>query len=232
MAAVPRETGDDRITWEQAALRRVATLVALAAPPAEVFAAVTEEAGRLLGADYTTMARYDPDGARTVVAGWSCTGAALPAGARARLGGRNVPTLVFQTHRPARIDDYASASGPLAEDARTMGLRAAVGVPIRVEGGLWGVIVLGSRAAPLPADAEARLAGFTELVATAIANAEARTELRGFAEEQAALRRVATLVARGAPPGRCSPRSPRRPGGCWAPTTRRWPAMNRTARER
>ena len=67
---------------EQAALRRVATLVARAAPPEEVFAAVTEEAGRLLGADYATMARYDPDGARTVVAAWSSTGAAFPVGSR------------------------------------------------------------------------------------------------------------------------------------------------------
>ena len=52
---------------------------------------------------------------------------------------------------------------------------------------------------PLPSGAEARLAGFTELTATAIANAQARVDLRGFAEEQAALRRVATLVARAAP---------------------------------
>ena len=97
---------------EQAALRRVATLVARAAPPEEVFAAVTEEAGRLLGADYTTMARYDPDGTRTVVAAWSSTGTVFPVGTRWSLGGRNVTTLVFQTGRAARIDDYAEATGP------------------------------------------------------------------------------------------------------------------------
>jgi signal transduction histidine kinase len=199
MAVVPRRTGDDRFTAEQAALQRVATLVARAAAPEEVFALVTEEAGRLLGADNTTMARYDPDGARTVVAAWSSNGAALPAG-RARLGGRNVPTLVFQTGRAARIDDYADASGPVAEVVREFGFRAAVGVPVSVEGRLWGVMVVGSREEPLPAGTEGRLAGFTELAATAIANAQARVELRGFAEEQAALRRVATLVARAAPP--------------------------------
>ena len=200
MAAVPGGTGDDRIKGEQAALRRVATLVAGAAAPVDVFISVTEEARRLLGADYISMARYDPDGTRTVVAAWSSTGASFPVGDRARLGGRNVPTLVFQTGRAARIDDCASASGPLAEGSRAIGLRAAVGVPIRVEGGLWGVIIVGSRAEPLPADTEARLAGFTELAATAIANAQARTDLRKFAEEQAALRRVATLVARAAAP--------------------------------
>jgi signal transduction histidine kinase len=200
MAGLPGRTGDDRFTGEQAALRRVATLVARAAAPEEVFAAVTEQAGRLLGADYATMSRYDPDGTRTVVAAWSSTGAARPVGSRERLGGRNVPTLVFQTGRPARIDDYAGASGPLADAAREFGLRAAVGVPVIVEGRLWGLMTVDSRVEPLPAGTEARLAGFTELAATAIANAEARVELRGFADEQAALRRVATLVARAAAP--------------------------------
>jgi signal transduction histidine kinase len=201
MAALPGRTGDDRFTGEQAALRRVATLVARAAAPAEVFAAVTEEAGRLMGADYTTMTRYDPDGAGTVVAAWSRTGAAFPVGTKARLGGRNVPTLVFQAQLPARIDDYSSASGPIADAVREFGFRAAVGVPVSVEGELWGAVMVASRVRPLPAGTEARLAGFTELAATAIANAQARVELRGFAEEQAALRRVATLVARAAPPG-------------------------------
>jgi signal transduction histidine kinase len=200
MAALPRRTGDDRFTGEQAALRRVATLVARAAAPEEVFSAVTEEAGRLLGADHTMMDRYNPDSSRTVVAAWSSTGPAFPVGNREMLGGRNVPTLVFQTHRAARIDDFDYASGPIAEANSEFGFRAAVGVPVSVEGGLWGVMVVESRAGPLPAGTERQLAGFTELAGTAIANAQARVELRGFADEQAALRRVATLVARGAPP--------------------------------
>jgi signal transduction histidine kinase len=188
---------------EQAALRRVATLVARAAPPGEVFAAVTEEAGRLLGAHHATMARYGPDGAVRVAAWNSASAAApIPVGARVSLGGRNVATLVFQTGRPARIDDYAGASGPAAGFMSEFGTRSAVGVPVSVEGRLWGAIIMfvASRNAPLPAGTEARLAGFTELAATAIANAQARVELRGFADEQAALRRVATLVARAAPP--------------------------------
>ena len=201
MTASPGRAGDDRIAGEQAALRRVATLVARGAPPEEVFAAVTEEAGRLLQADYGSMARCDPDATRTVVANWSRTGAAVfPVGSRTRLGGRNVSTLVFQTGRPARIDDYADTSGPVAETAREFGLRAGVGAPVNVEGRLWGVMVAGSKAGPLPAGIEARLAGFTELAGTAIANAQARVEVRGFAEEQAALRRVAMLVAGAAAP--------------------------------
>jgi signal transduction histidine kinase len=191
------------IAEEQAALRRVATLVARAPPPEEVFAAVAAEAGRLLCADVTLMSRYDPGGAITVLGAWSGTGAAVPfpVGTQTSPGGRNVTTLVFRTRRPARIDDYAGATGPPAVVARGWGFRSSVGAPISVEGRLWGVLTVAStREEALPADTEVRLAGFTELVATAIANAQARVELRGFAEEQAALRRVATLVARAARP--------------------------------
>ena len=149
------------------------------------------------------MSRYDPDGAITTVAAWTSTGGAapVPVGTRTSLGGRNVTSLVFQTGRPARMDDYADASGPIGDVSLDCGVRASVGVPISVEGRLWGAILaVSSREEPLPADTEVRLAGFTELVATAIANAQARVELRRFADEQAGLRRVATLVARAAPP--------------------------------
>jgi len=84
---------------------------------------------------------------------------------------------VFQTGRPARIDDYAGASGPLADAAREFGIHAAVGVPVSVERRLWGVMMVGSAAEPPPAGTEARLADFTELAATAIANAEAQAAL-------------------------------------------------------
>ncbi|MCU1604614.1 MAG: histidine kinase [Modestobacter sp.] len=180
----------------------MATLVAQAAPAEKAFAAVTAEVGRVLSADVTLMSRYDPDGAATVVGAWNSTGAAAPTpvGSRFELGGRNVHTLVCETHRPARVE-RAEASGAAAEVFRVWGIRSCVGVPISVEGRLWGVMsVVSTRDEPLPADTELRLAAFTELVATAIANAQARMELRGYAEEQAALRRVATLVARAAPP--------------------------------
>jgi len=195
VVALRQRPRDDRIAGEQAALRRVATLVAQAAPPERVFAAVAEEAGRLLGADYMTMTRYDQDRAGTVVASWSRAGSAFPVGLRARLGGHDLQTTILQTGRTARIDDYGDASGPIADAVREFGFRAAVGAPVSVEGGLWGIVIVGSRAGPLPDETEERLAGFTELAATAIANAQARMELRRFAEDQAALRRVATLVA-------------------------------------
>ena len=188
---------------EQAALRQVAMLVAQAAPPEAVFAAVAAEAGRLLGVDAAVLARYDPRDSVTVVGVWTSTDAAVPTpvGTHLPVGGDNVTTLVFRTGQAARIE-YAAASGVIGDVAsRDWGWRAAAGVPIRVEDQLWGIMVVTLiREELLPADTEARLAGFTELVATAIANTQARMELRGSADEQAALRRVAELVARGAPP--------------------------------
>jgi len=158
---------------QQAALRRVATLVARGLPAQEVFAVVTEEARRLLDVDLVSMDRYDPDGTVTVLAARPAT-----LGTRWSIGGRNVSTLVFQTGRPARIDDYGEASGPGAVPTRDWGVRSAVGVPITIEGRLWGVMFVASRRArSLPADTEARLADFTELAATAIANAEAHAAL-------------------------------------------------------
>jgi signal transduction histidine kinase len=203
MDASPGRTRDHRIAQEQAALRRVAELVAGGPPPEEVFSAVAEEAGRLLEVDFATLVRYDPQDAITVAGTWTRTGAppSMPVGSRLPLGGRNLTTLVYETGRPQRID-YGDVSGTIGDTAaRDWGLRSSAGVPIRVEGRLWGaVLVAFTREESLPADAEGRLAGFTELVATAVANAQARTELRRFAEEQAALRRVATLVAGAASP--------------------------------
>jgi GAF domain-containing protein len=194
---------------EQAALRRVATLVARPAPPEEVFSAVTAEVGRLLEVDFTHLSRYDPDGAATTVGTSYSTGGAgpVPGETRWSLGGQNVTTRVYQTGRPARIDDYDDASGAGADVGREWGFCSAVGVPINVEGRLWGfMLVAYTHEEPLPGDTEVRLAGFAELVATAIANAEghaqledSHAELRRLAQEQAALRRVATLVARGVP---------------------------------
>jgi GAF domain-containing protein len=180
----------------------LATLVAGGAPSEELFAAVTEEVGRLLPVDYAALSRYEPDGTLDYLAAWSATGKPFPpVGTRVIIGGNNVSSLVFETGRPARIDSYADASGPLAGAIREEGVRSAVGAPIIVEGRVWGVMGVGSiLELPLPGDTEARLASFSELVATAIANAETRAGLARLAEEQAALRRVATLVARGGAP--------------------------------
>jgi signal transduction histidine kinase len=187
---------------EQAALRRVATLVGRGGPPEAVFTAVLEEVGRLLSVDMATMCRYAPDRTETLIATWGPAGERFHVGRRWPLEGDNLGALVFDTGRPARLDRYAdSASGPLGAAALEAGIRSAAGAPIIVEGNLWGVICAASTLEkPLPAGTEARLASFTELVATAIANAESRAALGQLAEEQAALRRVATMVARGAAP--------------------------------
>jgi GAF domain-containing protein len=203
IANTESRAGLTRLAEEQAALRRVATLVASGAPPAELFAAVTEEAGQLLPVDSAAMGRYDSDGMFTTVAAWSAGVSAFPVGGRWVPEGKNVMTIVFETGRPARIDDFADASGPVGVAAREAGYRSGVGTPITVEGHLWGVMTAASSAEePLPPDTESRLASFTELVATAIANAESSAGLARLAEEQAALRRVATLVAEGVPPVR------------------------------
>jgi signal transduction histidine kinase len=200
----PDEARLRQLAEEQAALRRVATLVARATPPDHVFAAVAEEAGRLLSVDSAILVRYDPpQDALEVVGVWTRTGAPAPTpvGGRLPLGGRNVTTVVYQTGQPARID-YSDVSGVIGQVAsHGWGLRSSVGVPVSAEGRLWGCIVVAfASQGLLPADTEARLASFTELLATAIANADSRAELARLAEEQAALRRVATLVAHGVPP--------------------------------
>jgi signal transduction histidine kinase len=152
--------------------------VARGAPPAEAFMAVTEEVGRLLGADYTVMSRYDPDGWMNVMASWAADPRRpFPFGRHGELGGRNLHTLVFQTRQPARLDDYGIVTGEVGTIARGWGFRASVGAPIWVEGQLWGLMSAVSAAKPLPLGTEARLAGFTELAATAIANAEAQAAL-------------------------------------------------------
>ena len=169
-----------RIADEQAALRRVATLVARAVPPREMFAAVAKEVGRLLAADFAILVRYDPQHLE-VVGTWASTGvpSPTPVGGRLPLGGRNVTTLVWQTARPARIDYDDATSGAIGQVAtRDWGLRSSVGVPVSAEGQLWGSIVVALTGQEvLPEDTESRLAGFTELVATAIANAEAQAEV-------------------------------------------------------
>ena len=166
-----------QVAEEQAALRRVATLVAQGASSSALFHAVAEETGLLLPADATVLMRYDPDGWVTRVGRWSRPGIDLPSGERSPLGGRNVTTLVFETGRAARLDNYGDDAGDAAVWVAA-GMCSSVGVPISVEGRLWGVVVtLSMSAQPLPADADARLAGFTELVATAIANADAQAEL-------------------------------------------------------
>jgi signal transduction histidine kinase len=181
---------------EQAALRRVATLVAHGVPAAEVFAAVAREVGQLVGADVTHMGRYEGNGIALAVAAWHRSGAHVPVGTRADIRGDNVARFVLQTGRPARLDDYGDAAGPVAAMLRDIGIRSSVGCPVIVDGRLWGVVLAASKHDQLlPEGTEDRIAAFTELVASAISNTESRAMVTRLADEQAALRRVAVLVA-------------------------------------
>ena len=191
-----------RLADQEAALRRVAMLVARGVPPRDVFAAVAREVGLLLGVGSAYLARYDADGTATGVATWSPGDDDIPVGRRVTLEGDSVVGIVSRTGRPARVDDYEHAAGSAAALVRELGLGSSVGAPIVVDQRLWGALIVsfkhGDRA--LPPDTESRVQAFTELVAMAISNTETHVEVARLAEEQAALRRVATLVAEGAGP--------------------------------
>jgi signal transduction histidine kinase len=168
-----------RLAAEQAALRRVATLVAQDAAPDELFGAVAAEVGTLFAADYTGMIRYEPGHLFvTTTATWAAVGAHPPVPARSRIVPGDPTTMVAETGRPARVDDWASVPGPIAEFVRReLGVKSSVGSPIVVNGTLWGALALHSKHSPLPPDTESRLLNFTELVATAVANADSRDQL-------------------------------------------------------
>jgi signal transduction histidine kinase len=187
---------------EQSALRNVATLVARGASPAEVIDSVCAEIGRLIPADAAGIGRYESDGTGTAMGGWSRAGGYhIPVGAKFGLDPGTAGALVLETRQSVRVDTYEGVAGEMTAAARAAGWRSAVGTPITVNGRLWGVASVASKSdQPFPPDTERRLAQFTELLATAIANAESQAELSRLANEQAALRRVATLVAQGKPP--------------------------------
>jgi signal transduction histidine kinase len=177
------EASRDRLNalaTHQSALRRVATLVAREVPPSEVFNAVAEEMARCLDADNATVACYEADA--IVIAAVAPVEPGMPdkplVGERFPLDGDHVGAMILGTCRPARMDTRQHAPGAAAARVREVGVRCVVGVPIVVGAHLWGVAaVASSRAEPLPADTEARIADFAELAATAIANAAARAEL-------------------------------------------------------
>jgi GAF domain-containing protein len=191
-----------RLAEEQAALRRVATLVAREAPQGEVFTAIAEEIGQLLGTEGVRMLRFEQDGTAVVVASSGILKDVLSIGVAQPLGGENAASRVFRTGEPARMDEYGAATGPIAESLRPVGVHSIVATPIVVEGRLWGAMAtVTTQDAPLPPETESRLGQFTELMGSAIGNIESHARAERLTEEQAALRRVATLVAEEAPPG-------------------------------
>jgi GAF domain-containing protein len=164
---------------EQAGLRRVATLVAQGESAEDGLAAVAGEIGQLLPADYVLLSRYDADADEmTTVGRWSHGVGAreLPAAWQADV--RTLAERVRRSGRPERTQAEGSVHEPAAANGRFRAIRSSVGVPIKVEAELWGVVIVASeRAEPLPEGTEARLGSFTELVSTAIANAEAKSAL-------------------------------------------------------
>jgi signal transduction histidine kinase len=176
------ESGDARdrtshLAHEQAALRRVATLVASSAPPQQVFQTVAEEAGRLLEARTAATVRFDKDSA--VVAGsWSDgEGAGLEVGTLVPYSRPDSPVYRV-SHEGGRIDDYADVPGEAARLTRQAGYRSSVMAPITADGRLWGALsVFSARTNYFPADAQHRLANFTNLVALALESAEAHDQL-------------------------------------------------------
>ncbi|MCU1355049.1 MAG: domain S-box [Acidimicrobiales bacterium] len=167
-----------RLVEEQAALRRVATLVAQDVPPAEIFSAVVEEVGRLFGTDTAAVVRFEHDPPAIVVTGVGKSIGGIPLGTRSDLDETLASTEVYRTRRSARIDARHSPSpeGPIHVAARRLGLVGTVASPIIVKDRLWGAMSI-SATEPLPLDAEQRLENFTELVATAVANVTSRSEL-------------------------------------------------------
>ena len=168
----------EQIVREHAALQRVAVMVARQPSPAEVFAAVTEEAGRLLGAQTTNLMRIENPKLAVIVAGWSEGAAHVPVGSTGLLDGRGLVGQVQDTGRPSRVEDFDEVGGAVAAEMKRLGLRSGVAGPVIVGGRIWGALVACSASPlPLPAGTEDRIAAFAQLVSLAIENAETREEL-------------------------------------------------------
>jgi PAS domain S-box-containing protein len=167
-----------RLAQEQRALRRVATLVASEASPERVFTAVSEECARVLEVNASAVFRFEGDDTATIVGRHSRqeTGDAFTLGLRLPADEETGIGQVLRTGAPARIHDYTERAGEIADNMRVMNYRSSVSAPIVVAGIIWGAVGIAS-AEPLPADTEARLAAFCELVSLAVASAQAREDL-------------------------------------------------------
>jgi signal transduction histidine kinase len=166
-----------RLTTEQAALKRIATLVARGSPPADLFSAVAEEVAALFAADSAFVGHLEPDGLVTILASWGRGAAAVVIGERREIPPHTAAATVVLSARAARTDDDEQGAPEARAFRRRVGMRSNVAAPIVVDGRLWGVIGASSSRALFSADSEQRMLNFTEHVATAIANAESRSEL-------------------------------------------------------
>src|ERR1700761_2802053 len=161
-----------RLTADQAALRRLAKLVARGAEPAEVFEAVVNEMRRCASADTAGLWRYESNNEMTKLAAAEHPGLQLakwPVGTRSPIDGSTLAGIVQRTGRPARMDSYENSTGSLAARIRDAGVHAAVGVPVVVDGRVWGLAAVGSvEPEPMPADTEGRISAFAELIGTVV----------------------------------------------------------------
>ena len=169
------------LATQQAALRRVATLVARGADPADVYPVTVAELARGLEVEHVTLVRFDADDdACTVLAAYDRPGReTLDAGERLPIDGDSITGRVRSTGVAARIDDYEDVGGTIASRMRALGLHSGAGAPITIDGEPRGALIAGSiRQEPMPLGTEERICDFADLVATAIANAETRAELK------------------------------------------------------
>jgi signal transduction histidine kinase len=166
-----------RTADEQAALRRLATLVAHGAPPSEVFSAVAREVGQILQAPHTAVIRYEPDATATTVGVWNS--GLTPLGSRWPLEKGSPTELVARTRAPGRVDGIqtTAGNGELLATLRAMGITSTLGCPITVGGRLWGAVFAASTSEPLPDNSEKRMLDFTDLLVASIANAEDHRKL-------------------------------------------------------
>jgi len=163
---------------EQAALRRIAALLARSVPAEEVFDAVVDEVRSLMGVEAAGLGRYEADNTATVLAVSAEADAwVLLPGDKLSTEGRNITALVLRTGRPARVDDLKATGGEDVRRFREAGVRSVVGAPVQLRERVWGLLGVYSMHRRLPPETEARLADFAALVASALANVQAWSEL-------------------------------------------------------
>lgn len=164
---------------QQTALRRVATLVARGAAPADVYPRAVTELSVGLGVTHATLIRYEPDNTCVVVAALDTESSSrLVVGERLSLHGDSLAARILRSREPARFDSYDGVESEIADRLRGFGVRAGVGAPVSVDGRIWGALMAGtSRDQPMPPGTEVRIGDFADLVSTAIFNAESRAEI-------------------------------------------------------
>ncbi len=181
---------------EQAALRRVAELAARDAPIGQVLSAIALEASAVANVEYSGLLRYNVDGSTEIVALHGAPDGFF-VGMRAPGDGDGAVLDVLHSGQHARVNDLASVPGSWPDIASRSGFTTGVGVPILIDGALWGALFAAGRL-ELSASTEEHLTRFAELAGIAMSAAQARHDLRMLADEQVALSRVAALVVRGA----------------------------------